>query len=101
VLQARSVIGHAVDLACQEETLVEVAVFTLVQAAIVAEHGARPIGGNGTVRDARDSRGVVRPRPHGGVRHIKRVGEDGDLPEHPGVFEVTVGDVAARVVGRD
>lgn len=100
MLQSRSVISHAVFSPGKVEASVAVPMQALVRAGEVAQLGGGPFGGDSTLCESRDRRGVVRAVGQRRVADVIMVGHDVQLSEQAGLLEVTVGDAARRVLLR-
>jgi hypothetical protein len=81
--------------------VVVVAVFSLMSASEVAEHGRDAIGCDGAFVHSGHCRGVVASRYDGAVADVGSLGDEADLRKLAGLFQVTVCDGAFRVIKRD
>jgi hypothetical protein len=97
VLKARSVVGHHVSFAWEEEADMAVTVLALVIASIATQAGRGPVTGHGAFGQARQSGGVVRTGGNGQVLHRLGGGNHRGLSQLGGLLQVAVGDVARRV----
>ncbi len=98
VLQARGIIRHDVEVSWEVVGEVTVAVLALVAAGEVAEEGGCAVAGDRALVDTGDGRGVVRQVDERGVPGVMGGTHEVDLGQETGLFEVAVGDGAARVV---
>ena len=92
MLQARGVVGHSIAVSWEEEREVAVAVLALVSTAVVAELGSDSIRRDGSFVHARYGRCVVTSRANRAIGNVGPLGDEADLGELAGLFQVTVRD---------
>jgi hypothetical protein len=101
MLQAGGVVSHSVSISWEEKGEVAVAVLSLVSAAVVAQLGCDPIRGHRSFVHSRDGGGVVTASANGAVGSVGTLGDEADLGELAGLFQVTIGDGSMGVVEGD
>lgn len=99
-MQARRVVRHEVHWSWEVVNAAAVTEGSLVVAGELAEVGSRARGRHRAFEGAGHGRGVVTHGLEGGVGDGMAVGHDVMVCEDGGIFQVAVGDVAGRVVGR-
>ena len=99
LLHARCVVSHRVHRPRKVGGQVTVAVLALVGALDIAEVRSCFVAGDGPFGHARHGGRVITTVGDGGVPHIVVRSHDHDLAYLASMLEVTVGDVACRVVG--
>jgi hypothetical protein len=77
-----------------------ISVFALVGALDIAQVGGRLVAGDCSFGDPGHGRGVVTTVRDGGVLDVMVRSHDHDLPDLSRVFQVAVGDVSRKVIGR-
>ena len=101
VLEARGVVGHAVAVSWEVRGKVAVAVIPLVQAGIATQVGGGSVGCDSPLSKPRHGGSIVREVFYGGVPDVVSGGHEVQLAEDAGLFQVTVGDHASRVLPSD
>ena len=97
----RQGVGQHVVRAVDEAHFVVVAVVALVEACQPTQVGGAHVGGNGALVVSGDGWGVVAQSGNGPLTHIKFLGDDLRLGQDARLFQITVSDIASRVVVGD
>jgi hypothetical protein len=98
MLQAGGVVSHTIAVSREEEREVAVAVLMLVLTAVVAELGSDSIRRDRSFVHAQDGRSVVTSRAYCAIGEVGTLGDEADLGELAGLFQVTVRDGSLGVV---
>ena len=97
----RQGVGQHVVRAVDEAHFVVVAVVALVEACQPTQVGGAHVGGNGALVVSGDGWGVVAQSGNSPLAHIEFLCDDLRLGQDARLFQITVSDVAGRVVVRD